>query len=770
MAFLALSLNANGLIYEDSSDNIYLIHNNKINVSQDLGKSWILQAPISAEAAICERSDKKALIFYVFNNSLFLKDSANLKESKNIYTFASSPESSLAYLDNNTLNLFYLKNKYLFYAQSTDYGNLFSQPQAINNNIPVDLFSAGGNTLAFASNNRILLVKSNNGWELPAEIYQTSSQIQEIKVYNNDAFWIEKAKDNKYSVFMRHGNKQQIIHESYDQIKGIDFPVSNTMSFYLNKNNVSVPFFLTIGDNNYSKARQVKETMLDGEAYLGIISISDVISSAWIYREKVYFEKLKNNPPAILSFDFPKYTNLKTFKYKIGAIDDDADPISYGFEIYKEAGKILTISTSSAEGQIFTSLSDGKYTIKAIAKDAVSQSTPTNAQEINIDTIPPYFKITEPENGSIVNINPILVKGEVAEEAKISINSVLFERTGLTFSKSQFLVKGENIISITLTDEAGNSAQDKLIITYNPDAPILKVNKPQESGWYKGGSTIYLEVETADNDIVDETEVQLAIDGQALDQTLTYYLEDKKASGFVSLPKLSQGIHKLRFLIKDANNNAGSAFYQLKIDALPPMISQKDAVMSFGQLTIPFEEKESGIDISGTSLNITCGSSEVAGKINHENGNIVFKPKSNFLSLQYKVSIKARDLAGNIANEESFTISPNNSTVSILQNAGELSILSLINGPNPFSPIKDITAVIKYLLSKTGDIKLFIYNIDGSCIFIKEVKQTSSGSVSWDGKDLFGQAVPQGVYPYLLFAKDNIGKSEVKRGNIIVLQ
>jgi hypothetical protein len=72
------------------------------------------------------------------------------------------------------------------------------------------------------------------------------------------------------------------------------------------------------------------------------------------------------------------------------------------------------------------------------------------------------------------------------------------------------------------------------------------------------------------------------------------------------------------------------------------------------------------------------------------------------------------------------------------------------NYPNPFNP----ETKIEFKLPKSGKIKLIVYNILGQKVatLFDGFKRSGTYSVIWNGKDLYGKAVPSGIYFYRLEA------------------
>lgn len=95
-------------------------------------------------------------------------------------------------------------------------------------------------------------------------------------------------------------------------------------------------------------------------------------------------------------------------------------------------------------------------------------------------------------------------------------------------------------------------------------------------------------------------------------------------------------------------------------------------------------------------------------------------------------------------------------------------------GPNPFSPITDMSKIV-YTLGSTPaggvDVDVCIYDITGMIIW-KVTKSSNSGdnSVFWDGKTQFGELVGNGVYPYLLVVSSGGSKKVLGRSKIAVVK
>lgn len=97
--------------------------------------------------------------------------------------------------------------------------------------------------------------------------------------------------------------------------------------------------------------------------------------------------------------------------------------------------------------------------------------------------------------------------------------------------------------------------------------------------------------------------------------------------------------------------------------------------------------------------------------------------------------------------------------VAVTENSAEFAIEDgfkfeqVMNSPNPFNPNQELT-YLEAQLTKETEIVASIYSLSGELIW----KQTQTGtpgywSIPWDGRNMFGEIVPNGAYIAVLAAK-----------------
>ena len=77
--------------------------------------------------------------------------------------------------------------------------------------------------------------------------------------------------------------------------------------------------------------------------------------------------------------------------------------------------------------------------------------------------------ITSPADESVVEVNNIVITGQTAPEAVVSVNGevVNVDASG-KFSAPVTLEEGPNVIDINATDPAGNEASAEIVVAYSP--------------------------------------------------------------------------------------------------------------------------------------------------------------------------------------------------------------------------------------------------------------------------------------------------------------
>jgi hypothetical protein len=220
--------------------------------------------------------------------------------------------------------------------------------------------------------------------------------------------------------------------------------------------------------------------------YYRIVAENDIGTT---YGDEMYFTTLSDTskPSGSISINSGNsYTNSANVTLKLSALDD------VGITGYYISTSSSTPSTSSSGWTSISSTTnysasisytldsgDGIKTIYVWYKDDASNISDTYDDSITLDTTLPEITITSPTANDTYSttISVVSIWGN-ASDATSGIASITWSNnkggsgtasgtTSWSISNIGLLVDAENIITVTATDNAGNSASDKITVTYS---------------------------------------------------------------------------------------------------------------------------------------------------------------------------------------------------------------------------------------------------------------------------------------------------------------
>lgn len=110
-------------------------------------------------------------------------------------------------------------------------------------------------------------------------------------------------------------------------------------------------------------------------------------------------------------------------------------------------------------------------------------------------------------------------------------------------------------------------------------------------------------------------------------------------------------------------------------------------------------------------------------------------------------------------------------------NGGSTSfdVSEFVVGPNPYNP-QNGNATLQYVLSEPADVTIYIASLGREIVFKKEIAAGFPGAlplipqtVTWDGRDTYGNVVPNGVYIAVVVAESS-GRKTISRFKVAVLR
>ena len=245
---------------------------------------------------------------------------------------------------------------------------------------------------------------------------------------------------------------------------------------------------------------------------------------------------------------------------------------------------------------------DGSRTITATATDGTGKSTDAHVT-FGLDTTPPTLAITAPPNHSSGTDSSITVSGTVTDDTAgvdhVTCNGANATLTGGTFSCHVTLVPGDNLITATATDKAGNSIDAVSHAVYTPDsqAPTITITSPAD-GTFTPNATVTV-TGTANDDVavakVTVNGVQVPLTSGTWTTTLTLTAGD--------------GLKTITAVATDTTGKSTPATIQITLDTTPPAVTittpAAGATVANPALTISGTVTDAGAGVAGVTCNGT---------------------------------------------------------------------------------------------------------------------------------------------------------------------
>ena len=136
-------------------------------------------------------------------------------------------------------------------------------------------------------------------------------------------------------------------------------------------------------------------------------------------------------------------------------------------------GAAVSVGPTGAFGTT-VALADGPHVFTVIATDPAGNAVRATPS-VTVDTVAPPITIATPTSGSTVTVPTVTVAGTTEPGARVVVNgySVIASTSG-AFSIRLALLSGANAITVTATDEAGNTGSDSVSVTYTDPVPGLR--------------------------------------------------------------------------------------------------------------------------------------------------------------------------------------------------------------------------------------------------------------------------------------------------------
>jgi len=769
--------------FRDFAGRLYFTGNGTIKTSADDGRSWTAARTVSGESFFFENS--AGVVHLLINDGgrgqlFFSRDHGTTFERPRVCSLPTFEPGSLSVrMLKDTIFLIFRQGHDICSSYSIDLGESFSAPQALNANLPAESYSLSpdGLSLYFSSGDRLYRIVYSSGW-LPAEEYYKSGNgaTESFCALNDSLLLVERSASGTHRLqYLQNGN-ENLLFEDPSPITDLKADTIEAFSFLLQKATGPVPNYL-IWNGSFGRAKPAVPDLASNLDFERIVFLTDGPAALFRAEDQPKVMKLPNNPPAQTALILPKDRTGGCLHLSLSSSDPDLDPLAYIIDIswdrYFSKSGTWSFTVFSREADLPLPLPEGKYFVRARASDLIANGPYSNVSDFQIDRTAPAFNVSCPVPDMVVNSPLLTVAGSVSEECALTLNGNPVTLNGAAFSQQVSLPEGKSIITLIATDDAGNSTSESFAVVLDENAPALTLLKPQASLWYKRGAAMLIEAAVSDRSggIADESEADILLDDATLPDKLVYSAADHKLSGFTVIPRdISSGKHRFKIILSSASGNSGNCSGVFMIDNTPPLASPKSATVSQGRVLVPVNDDESGIDLSGTIFKVTIASHEVSGKISAESGQLVFTPDRPFSAGELSISLTPRDNVGNVGSRADFSLTPGEVQArTAADDSNTVSFTSTEFGPNPFSPASGQTCLIKYSLSRMADLKFYLFSLNGTQLFSRTVAGATNGSIVWDGRDDAGGKVSSGIYIFAMVAQSDSGRSEIRRGKLIVL-
>jgi hypothetical protein len=287
---------------------------------------------------------------------------------------------------------------------------------------------------------------------------------------------------------------------------------------------------------------------------------------------------------------------------------------------------ISTLVLGNGSFSRFVGLLEGANPITVVSTDPAG-----NFARVDLivyrDTIPPPLIVTEPASGVWVNYPTVIVKGTSEQGATVSVGGQLaIVQSNGSFEVPVALMEGPNIIDLTATDVAGNSASAQVIVNVDTIPPYLLVTSPDDglltnNNMLQGAGMTEPTAVLAINDVP----VTVQPDGS-----------------FASTITLQTGQNDIFFNVTDLAGNTNSIMRSVILDQGPPTLTVQTP--TDGQMTNKPYVEVKGATEPGAGL-------AVNGQYFQVESNGDFEGLIPLVDGDNLVVVKACDMAGNCATE-----------------------------------------------------------------------------------------------------------------------
>lgn len=233
-------------------------------------------------------------------------------------------------------------------------------------------------------------------------------------------------------------------------------------------------------------------------------------------------------------------------------------------------GASQTLTVSGGEFGAIVTLSEGVNTIAVAATDELGNTGSSGVITATLDITAPTISLTSPTPGLFVNTASLTVSGTIDDPsvttATLTLNGAdeILPVQARSFSRTVVLKHGDNTISVSATDTAGNTGTTGTIaVTLDTDAPAVTVTSPA-SGSTTNTSTVGVSGTVVDDPAI--VEATLTLNGNSSTITVT-------DGAFSHSVTLVAGANTILVSATDGVNTGNSGTVTVTLDTTAPVLT-----------------------------------------------------------------------------------------------------------------------------------------------------------------------------------------------------
>ena len=297
------------------------------------------------------------------------------------------------------------------------------------------------------------------------------------------------------------------------------------------------------------------------------------------------------------------------------SINETGAPLVDGVWLQRPA--VLTFPTTGGSGSVTLDATvdgvayapgasydtEGWHTVHVVATDGAG-ATATADASFGVDLSPPAFADLDPASGSVIDVSPVVVTGQVSEDTvEVLVGGVAATLGAPAGGMRPFtsaaitLVEGPQVVVLVATDGVGRTTTVELVLDLDSLAPQLVIDSPADGALFPAGPV------TVTGTVTETHLASLMVNGVAA--TLD-------GARFTAEIPLVEGDNALEAIATDGFGRTGVATVAVTLDTTAPdisLVSPTDgAVVDASPITVTGHVEDpylAAVEVNGVTATVT---------------------------------------------------------------------------------------------------------------------------------------------------------------------